>query len=64
MDGSSYLSTGFLYTEEILDLKLVNLTSSEFKAWPNGTDNSRMRYNAQEDRWSKNDKVDHAIKRN
>lgn len=60
MDGSSYLLAGFLDTEEILDLKLANHTSSEFKVWPNATDNSRLGYNSQGDRWLKNYKVDHA----
>ena len=56
MDGSSYLSTGFLDIEEILDLQVVNHTSDEFKV----TDYSWLRYNSQGDRWSKNYKVDQA----
>ena len=56
MDGSSYLSAGFLDIEEILDLQLVNHTSDEFKV----TDYSWLRYNPQGDRWSKNYKVDQA----
>ena len=56
MDDSSYLSTGFLDIEEILDLQVVNHTSNEFKA----TDYSWLRYNSQGDPWSKNYKVDQA----
>ena len=43
MDGSSYLSVGFLDIEEILDLQLVNHTSNEFKA----AGYSGLRYNSQ-----------------
>ena len=64
MDCSSYLSTGFLYTEEILDLKLVTLTSSEFKAWPNATDKSRLRYNPQKTAGQRTFLIDHAINQN
>ena len=56
MDGSSYLSTGFLDIEEILDLQFVNHTSDEFKAM----DYSWLHYNPQGDRWLKNYKVDQA----
>lgn len=58
MDGSSYLSAGFLDTEEILDLSIVNYTSSKLKVWPNATDNSRLCYKSQGVRWSKNYKVE------